>query len=301
MTALAYAWREQLTALAAAGEPTTDAASESILFFRRAITGPENRWPERWSQADRTAALAAAELIVAHQPGRASDAEDLLRRSIAGSFDAAAAWKTAAQAELVIAVAAQGGRQSDALAELRAIGAASSEQMLAVLDGLSQVAVRAGGRARPQIADVQLAAVAMLAKGGGQLTADQQLSLERVRAEALASIGRRQEALAAYQRLAASNPQNGAIQEGYARLLLDSADHGQLKQALDQWRLVASRTKPRTSRWYEAKYSVALVQFKLGDRESAATLLRYLLETPPGLKGTDWEATYSDLLRKCGQ
>jgi hypothetical protein len=28
-------------------------------------------------------------------------------------------------------------------------------------------------------------------------------------------------------------------------------------------------------------------------------LLRYMLETPPGLKGTEWEAAYAELLRKC--
>jgi tetratricopeptide (TPR) repeat protein len=299
MGGLATAWREQLAALAAAGQPTTDVATEAIPFFRAAVTGPENHWPDRWTGADRAAALAAAELIVAYQPGRASDAEDLLRRAIAGSFDAPPAWQTAAQAQLVLALAAQGSRQNDALAELRAIGAGSSEEMLAVLDGLSQIAARAGERARPQIANVQLAAIAMIADGRGRPSVDQQTTLARIRADALASVGRRDEALAAYEQLARDNPQTGAVQEGYARLLLSSSVPGQLKQALDQWRIVASRTRPRTTRWYEAKYSVALAQYKLGDRESAATLLRYLLETPPGVQGTEWEASYSDLLKKC--
>jgi hypothetical protein len=75
----------------------------------------------------------------------------------------------------------------------------------------------------------------------------------------------------------------------------------QLRQALDRWRFIAGRTKPRTARWLEAKYSVALAQFKLGDRAGAATLLRFLLETPPGLKGTEWEGAYADLLRKCSE
>src|SRR5205085_3079371 len=130
--ALARVWREELASLDAAGRPTKDAAGEAIRFFQRALLGNENRWPERWTDADRTAALAAAELIIAYQPSSASDAEHLLRRAIAGSFDGRSDWQTAAQAQLVVALAAQGGRQNDALMELRAIAAASSAQMLAV-------------------------------------------------------------------------------------------------------------------------------------------------------------------------
>ena len=76
-------------------------------------------------------------------------------------------------------------------------------------------------------------------------------------------------------------------------------DRAQLQQALDQWRLIASRSQPRAPRWIQAKYSVALAQFKLGDRDGAATLLQYILETPPGLTGSPWEAKYNDLLRQC--
>jgi hypothetical protein len=141
----------------------------------------------------------------------------------------------------------------------------------------------------------------MFAKSRDQLRPEQQLTLDRVQAEALASMGRREEALTVYAELAKAHPNDGFVQEGFAKLLLASSDPTQLRQALDRWRLIASRTTPRTPRWLEAKYSIALAQFKLGDRADAATLLRFLLETPPGLKATEWETTYSDLLRKCGQ
>jgi hypothetical protein len=299
MVALAHAWRAELASLAAAGQPTSDAAGEAIRFFQQAILGNENRWPERWTDADRTAALAAAELIIAYQPSSASDAEHLLRRAVAGSFDAPPTWRAAAQAQLVVALAAQGGRQNDALAELRAIAAASSDQMLAVLEGLSQVAARASERARQPIAAMQLEAAALLGKSSPPLTPEQQLTLQRVQAEALASLGRQDEALARYEQLAQTHPASGAVQTGYAKLLLATPDSVHLQKALDQWRLVASRSPPRTGQWFEAKYSVALAQFKLGDRAGAAALLRFLLETPPGMKGSQWEAAYRELLKKC--
>ena len=111
--------------------------------------------------------------------------------------------------------------------------------------------------------------------------------------------GRRQEALAGLAQLAKDNPDNGAIQEKYADLLLAAGDAPSLKLALDRWRIIASRTTPRTPRWYKAKYSVAQAQFKQGDRSGSATLLKYLLETPPGLKGTAWEVPCAELLRQC--
>ena len=44
---------------------------------------------------------------------------------------------------------------------------------------------------------------------------------------------------------------------------------------------------------------IAVAQSKLDERSAAATLLRYILETPPGLKGTEWETRYQELLKKC--
>jgi hypothetical protein len=110
---------------------------------------------------------------------------------------------------------------------------------------------------------------------------------------------RREEALASLAKLAKERPDSAAIQEKYADLLLAARDAASLKLALDRWRIIASRSKPRTPRWYKAKYSVALAQYRQNDRSGAATLLKYLLETPPGLKGTEWEARCTALLREC--
>jgi tetratricopeptide (TPR) repeat protein len=125
--------------------------------------------------------------------------------------------------------------------------------------------------------------------------------IDRAGAEALVAVGRVDEALVAYVKLSKENPDNGQIQEGYASLLLTSDDPARLKLAADQWRLVANRSRPRTPRWFQARYSMALAHFKLGDRDTAAKQLRYLLETPPGLSGTEWEQSFRDLLKKCGE
>jgi hypothetical protein len=299
IAALAAVWREHLAKLAATQEPTSHAADQAVRFFQQAIVGPEDRLPERWTEADRAAALAAAELTLAYRPADVALAEGILRTALEHADDASETWRAAAQAQLVVAIAAQPGRHDEALQQVREIAGASPAQMLAVLEGLASVASRSPDRTRGEIARVQLAAADLLTASRVQLASGDALALDRLRAQALAAAGRADEALALYQRLVREQAGSGTIQEGYADLLLASSEPAHRKLALDQWRIVASRSPPRTPRWYKAKYSVALAQFQLGDATEAATLLRYLLETPPGLSGSGWEEAYRELLGRC--
>jgi len=294
IAALTSCWRQNLAKMAAAGQPTALPASEAIRFFAAAAqrTSPPGG-------VERAATLALAELILSYEPSRAADAEKVLREALSASNDTPAAWRTEAQSQLVVALAAQPSREMESVDVLRQIGSASPAQLFAVLEGLTRIAARSSGESRRAVAATQLAAVNLLATSRQQLGAKEQLSLGQIEAEALAAAGRRDEALAAYARLSEAHPDDASVQAGFAALLLDSTDRRQLEQALDQWRTVAARCKPRTTRWQQAKYSVALAQFKLGDRAGASALLRYILETPPGLAGSEWEAKYALLLKRC--
>jgi hypothetical protein len=308
MAALARCWPARL-AQGAAGATATgaapssaapaEAAQHAIEQFKAAIYGSEARLPTRWSPAQRTAALAAAQLIVEHDPGSASDAEALLRAALDHSPDAEAAWRAAAAAQLVVALAAQGGRADEAVRLVRDVAATGTQEVLRLLEKLAHVAASSRPALRASVARVQLAAAEALTSGGQSLDPAARAAVEQVRAAALAADGRRAEALALYERLAREHPDNAAVQRGYAALLLEASERGELERALAQWRIVAQRTPPRTPAWYEAKYSVALAQFKLGDRRGALVLLRYLLETPPGLTGSGWEAAYRELATRC--
>jgi tetratricopeptide (TPR) repeat protein len=249
---LARASQRQLLKLAAAGENTSDAAEQAINRLS-AFTEVNNN-----SAADRTAALAGAELVLTYAPKRAAEAEVWLKEALSSAGDADADWKAAAQAQLAIALTSQGGKAEESLELLRQLGADRS-----------------------------------------RLSGDLRDALARAEAESLAASGRRDEALALYRKLVAAHPDSGPLQEGYAALLLAGDDKDSLTVALAQWRIIASRSKPRTDRWWQAKYSVALAQFKLGDKAGAATLLRYVLHTPPGLAGTAWEEKFTALLEEC--
>ena len=251
---LARASHRHLAALAAAGEPTSEAAEKAIDRLRAFRDAKDN------SAAGRAAALAASELVLAYQPLRTSEAEAWLKEALASADDADPTWHAAAQAQLAIALASQAAKADEALAMLRQLG---------------------GERAR--------------------LSRDLQERVARAEAESLAAAGRRDEALTLYAKLVAAHPDSGPIQEGYAELLLAGEDKQSLTAALAQWRIIASRARPRTELWRKAKYSVALAQLKLGDKAGAAALLRYVLSTPPGLAGTEWEAKYTALLEQCSR
>lgn len=298
VAAIAPCWQEHLRSLAAAGKKTDAEAERAAHWFEAAILGTESKLPEKWTTTDRLAALEMAKILLDYRPDKYRQAESILQTAIDNAGNAPAAWKAEVQSQLVLAIAGQSGRRDDALAMLAQIGQASPEQLLDLLSGLSSVISRSRKEVRPQIAGIQLQAADMLWPQRTKLTKSAALSLTRIRAEALAATGKRAEAMTAFAALAKENPDTAAVQQGYADLLL-SGDSASVKQALDQWRRILSRTKPRSELWFKAKYSVALAQFKLGEKKDAAAILRYTLELPPGLAGTVWQDKYEALLHEC--
>jgi hypothetical protein len=115
----------------------------------------------------------------------------------------------------------------------------------------------------------------------------------------LVSTGKSDEAVILYTRLAQAHPQDGDIQEGYADLLATRSDKASLEKGLDQWRRVAAKSPPRTPRWWRAKYGIAEIQVKLGDKKDAAKLIRYLAEVPPGFEGCELKDQFLALLKRC--
>jgi hypothetical protein len=298
VAAIAPCWQEHLRSVTAAGKKTDEEAERAAAWFEAAIVGTENKLPEKWTATDRTSALEMAKILLDYRPDKYRQAESILQTALDNGGDAPLPWKAEVQSQLVLAIAGQSGRRDDALAMLSQIGQASPEQLLDLLAGLSAVVSRSRKEVRPQIAGIQLQAADMLWPQRSKLPKNAALSLTRIRAEALAATGKRAEALAAFAALAKENPQSAEIQSNYADLLL-TGDVASIKQSLDHWRLILARAKPRSELWFKAKYSVALAQFKLGEKKDAAAVLRYTLEVPPGLAGTAWQDKYEALLREC--
>jgi predicted Zn-dependent protease len=118
-------------------------------------------------------------------------------------------------------------------------------------------------------------------------------------AQALVDAGRIEEASSEFQQLAQDHPQDALIQEAYGELLLKSDNSAGREAALRQWRIIAQGTRPRTERWWSAKYNIALLHFQSGDPAQAAQLIRYLQQVPPGLDDSPLKQELLDLLARC--
>jgi Flp pilus assembly protein TadD len=127
---------------------------------------------------------------------------------------------------------------------------------------------------------------------------NQRRDFQRHRAAALDASGRSDEALVVLTELARQHPQHRAVQEELGQLLLSRSDAPTLRQALDQWRRIAARCRPRTTAWFRAKYNVALAQYKLGDKDSASRLIRYLQLTED-LSSSGLSEEFLDLRQRC--
>jgi hypothetical protein len=299
--AAANAARQWFGDLTAAGKSPTAELPAVLSFFQQVLFEGDNRLPERWTQAQRDAAVAMAELRLAYESNAAAEVEALLSAAIQSTNDPPPAWLQAAQLQRIIALAVLPGRERDAQAAIEQAAGASPQQLLTSIDRLAQVATTAPPSLRTAVARLQLQTITLLDNRRNQLQPAERVALDRGKAEAMLFAGQRAEALALYAQLAKDNPDSGPIQEGYADTLLASPDKASLQLALDQWRRIAARTKARTPRWFKAKYSVALAQYKLGDKKSAGQLLDYTLQTPPGLDGTGWQAKFEELLKLCTQ
>ena len=270
------AWRAHLNSALAQGESVTPGLTEAIAFFDGVVFESQRRWPENWTDAQRSAALAAARLRLVFSRGAEGNAEALLRTALVHSASAPDDWLHAARAALVVALVRQAGRGSDARAVLAELDAAPSAVWLNLLSELEEAESAPAGT---DAASLRLEIVERLEQQRGTLSAAEQESLERAKAAALATAGRTAEAAELYRELIAAQPTALELHQAYAQMLTGSARAEDLQSALPIWRLIAQRTRPRTDAWFDAKYSVALVQVKLGDRASAAQLLRYLEAT----------------------
>jgi tetratricopeptide (TPR) repeat protein len=293
-----YQWMEELKA---AGQPLDSQADRVAAYFEDVIMGADRRLPAQWNSVARYAAVTAARLRLQYQSTAHAHVTSMLQAAIDGSPDAPETWKATARSLQVVALAGQTAYRDKAQETLRQIAGGEPAEMLKMLVNLAALGRSAPSRANADLASLQLEAVELLWPKKEQLPRSSQLTLECIRARALADVGKRAEAHELFEILARDNPNDGQIQESYAEFLLDGRDQSTLKKALDQWRLVASKSRPRSDAWYQAKYSLALAEFKLGNKQRSAQLIRYLQFTPPGLEATERKSQFLALLKLCEQ
>jgi tetratricopeptide (TPR) repeat protein len=297
IAALGKCTKQWLDGLRAAGKPTQEAAQDAADWFASLVRGPEGNWPQSFRPVDRKAVLAAAEILLDYTSDGAARAERMLAVALRSPSDTTPEWTARARSLRLMALAAQ-GRLDEASAVLQRMGDGRAEPLLEVLDGLQTTMADAEPEMRREMAALQLRTIDALQQQQSQLTQPQRRSLQRLRAAALVDSGRIGEALREYEFLAKTYPRDAEIQEAFARLLASRNDAASSKQALERYRAIERRSPRGSPRWFRAKYAVAELQLRLGNREKAAKIITLLELLYPELGGPEMKEKFRELRRR---
>lgn len=295
--ALGTCWLRHLAALRQAQQPLAELTDQARSQFQQVLTGADGKWPTEWSPAQRQAALALATLQLQFRDAGFRETEELLQLALGGQPPPEEIWRVSATSLLLQAVARQSGRRSAAHDLVRQLESASIDKLMELFRELG-TALANNSVGQRELALVRLEVTDLLQRRLAELTEAQRAELARGRADTLALAGETEQAIGLYAELAKQAPQDGEIQEAYAKLLTERDDPQTQRAALAQWRLVAAKSEPRTARWYRAKYGVAFAQYKLGQKTDAAKLIRYLQATED-LAASGLEAEFQQLLLRC--
>ena len=299
LSAAVRCWEKQLNELRAGQESPEQTATAVAGLLAARVERLVGNPSQPWTSQDRFSVEWAARFLVQYTSGGGPQAESLLVAALSGQPPPEPAWRATAESLLVLALAAQEGKRAEAERVLRQLGSLPPEEIAAVITNLSAFAESASPAGQREIASLRLAALEVLGSRKSQLDASVQSRLERWRAESLALAGRHADAVEAYGILAARDPDDAQLQAAYAELLLSDDDPKSWTMALEHWRRIAARARPQSELWYRAKFSTALGLKQLGQKQEAASRIRYLQATTPAVETTPWGKKFTDLLRDC--
>lgn len=298
-TALEVLGRVELTVLAeerAAQRSTETLAIQAASYFEQSILRGGMSWPERWTTADRIAAVAAARIWLEYAPGKADRAERLLTTALQHAAEAAPEWLTQTQLLAIQAWAAT-GNVSAGLELAGKLAGADHERLLTLLDALQR---RLSEAPRDQRAAVAQLMLDLAAKKSSEppLSADQQRRFDLCRGLALTAVERRDEALKLLAALSQKHANDAVVQEAYALAVSAGATQADHEAALVRWREVERRSPPGSERWFRAKLQLAQTHLKLGNKERARQIVELTKLLHPQLGGATLERQFAEVLRQ---
>jgi hypothetical protein len=298
----ARAYQRLLDRSRAAGKPDPQTASQAVEWLRQIIDQSRDK-PER-AALGRQATLWAARFSIGDIPGGVGAAEDLLKRALAGSDDAPADWQAAANLLLVSALVER-ERYDEAAALLGKAGTGSPGDLLALLERLILAAAQVPPGERRELAQFEQQTLAALDAQRSRFDKAGQRRLDIARLRTLIDTGQRKPALALAETLAGKYPDEGSVQEDFARLLGGSSDPAQMRAALTHWREIAGRSRAGTPRWFRAQLGMAQMELALGNRPQARAIVKIVETSYPqfgpadGKPDADVRAAFLDVLARC--
>ncbi|HVW01780.1 MAG TPA: hypothetical protein VHB77_15620 [Planctomycetaceae bacterium] len=222
------------------------------------------REPPEFAKADRLLEIILNRAPTARMKSTDDDAAPGIDPRKRELFRQAAQWR-------VISLAGQ-GRVSDAETTLKRFGDAGAAELLAILDGLTQIRVQSE-KTQKQLIRLQLTAAEQLDAFRSKLDVAEQRRLDICLAQGYAATGRTDRAIELYEQLARSGPRDIPTVNALGQLLSRCGTPECLMRAEKVWRQLESHEKAGTPAWLEARLRVAETLLARGEREQCSKLL----------------------------
>ena len=287
-TRLANAWTRRLSQVSAERDEAKTKANlaSAVDQLQPLIITADRRWPATWTASQRHVALALARLRLTRgrELSDAQYADQLLRAAIKGDPKPAEHWLTTANA-LLAAGQVRLENWEAAGKTIRQSPPIERGQALPLLEAL-RAAMNDTPERRQLAGELTLSVLEGMPKANGGAGADWQLPY---RTAALEAIGQGADALANARRLVEQKPGSAAAQVQLARLLAESADQANRREALALWQAIENRSGRGERRWLDARLARIRLLAVLGKRDQALKLLKLTRVLQPNLGGRQRE------------
>ncbi len=271
------AWSE-IVASTTSPQPKREALSNATRELLPIITGNENRWPLRWSPAQRETAVTISKLRLRYgESTRGPYAEKLLRAALNGAPAADPRWRSVAE-PLLAAALVQQGKLAEAKQRLASHPPQNRMDALSLLEELQSLQARSQTH-RKAAGALTLATLAALPE-----ESDSAWQLP-YKSQALASAGNSGDALRAARRMADTAPNDLEAMRGLASLLAQQTSEDDRREALSLWHKLEQQGNRGSKAWFRARLARIKLQVSLGEADQAGKLLKLTQLLHPDLGG----------------
>jgi tetratricopeptide (TPR) repeat protein len=115
-------------------------------------------------------------------------------------------------------------------------------------------------------------------------------------AELYVDVGDWKQAKAAYLGLHKRYPDALNVHEGLARCYTGLSD---FKNALTEWRLIERTAEPASERWWEAKYMIVSMHYRMRNYKEALKIIRVTKALRPSLGGPELSKKFLEIEKRC--
>ncbi|QDV48118.1 tetratricopeptide repeat protein [Gimesia fumaroli] len=200
----------------------------------------------------------------------------------------------------IITLAGQ-GNPSAAQSLVESLETAGTDELLSVLNGVSQIDLELTPQARRELGMLQLKSAEKLASRREQLNPQQLKQLDLCLAEAYLAIDQPIRALEFYQELLKQSPQDSSLIRQVALLLERCGTKSCMRQATPKWRQLEAVEKPGTVPWLDARLHVIHTMYDSGDEAEAKKLFGVTKLLYPELGNDDLKDQYQKLQARMKQ